>query len=341
MSLTEQTWLAFYVAAVLALFIDQWIGEPAPKWHPVVWMGNYLSHAGVWVQQHTVQAQDEKPDWRSFWCGVLAWMLGASLVLLLAGIWQWFLWRLHWGLAVIFIGISLKPLLSRRMLLDEVQAVEQQLDVSLHSGQQQLARLVSRDVNVLDITQVRESALETLAENLNDSIIAPLFWFALLGLPGAALYRFADTADSMWGYMGQYKKQHWEWAGKWAAKFDDVLAWVPARLTAFLLLATGYIMQRVIKAPKGIWSRALQLSSQASLTPSPNSGWCMAALALVFNVCLRKSGVYVLNAQGVQVRSEHIAQALRLSSYAVLAGMMLWAVGVVLLYALSVYGSLS
>jgi adenosylcobinamide-phosphate synthase len=80
--------------------------------------------------------------------------------------------------------------------------------------------------------QVRESAIESLAENLNDSVVAPLFWFALLGLPGAALYRFANTADAMWGYPGMRGGRYWQWAGKWAARADDVLSWVPARITA-------------------------------------------------------------------------------------------------------------
>ena len=94
----------------------------------------------------------------------------------------------------------------------------------------------------LSAEEVRQSAIETLAENLNDSVIAPLFWFLLLGLPGAALYRFANTADAMWGYPGLRgqgdKQRYWQWAGKWAAHADDVLSWIPARITA-LLLALG------------------------------------------------------------------------------------------------------
>ena len=154
---------------------------------------------------------------------------------------QWLLLQLPLGWAVLLLGVALKPLLAWRMLTDEVAAVEQQLGQSLQAGQQQLARIVSRDVAALDAVQVRESALESLAENLNDSVIAPLFWFALLGLPGAALCRFADTADSMWGYRGNYRGQCWEWAGKWAARADDVLAWLPARITAVALLLAGVV----------------------------------------------------------------------------------------------------
>ena len=106
-------------------------------------------------------------------------------------------------------------------------------------------------MTALSEAQVRESAIETLAENLNDSVVAPLFWFVLLGLPGAALYRFANTADAMWGYRGVYQGQNWEWAGKWAARADDVLSWLPARLTALLLVmaAGGLSLGRLWAGP--------------------------------------------------------------------------------------------
>ena len=310
---------AAYAAVLLTLFIDQWIGEPPPRWHPVVWMGNYLGWAGRWLQARVVIGQSgagdvagaadkaDAADWASFWRGAAAWWLGAVLVLLVAGGLQWLLLQLPLGWAVLLLGVALKPLLAWRMLTDEVAAVEQQLGQSLQAGQQQLARIVSRDVAVLDVVQVRESALESLSENLNDSVIAPLFWFLLLGLPGAALFRFADTADSMWGYRGVYRGKRWEWAGKWAAKVDDWLAWLPARLTGIGLLLAA-------------WPRRLRLSAlrqQAAQTPSPNSGWPMAALALALDVQLRKPGVYTLHADGVQAQPGHVPQAIRLAQRAI------------------------
>jgi len=91
--------------------------------------------------------------------------------------------------------------------------------------------------------------IETLAENLSDSVVAPLLWFALLGLPGAALYRFANTADAMWGYPGVHGGRYWQWAGKWAAHADDVLNWLPARLTAgLLMLGAGRTLWQALPA---------------------------------------------------------------------------------------------
>src|SRR5690606_19461691 len=137
----------------------------------------------------------------------------------------------------------------------------------------------------------RESVIESLAENLNDSVVAPLFWFVLFGLPGVALYRFANTADAMWGYPGWRgsgaRARWWLWAGKWAARADDAMSWVPARLTAAMLLGVQAAAGRVVSP--GSVRRA------ARLTPSPNGGWPMGAMALALGVRLGKPGAYVLN----------------------------------------------
>ena len=199
-----------------------------------------------------------------------------------------------------------------------VAQVETALGQGLQAGREQLAHLVSRDVQRLDEAGVRESAIETLAENLSDSVVAPLLWFALLGLPGAALYRFANTADAMWGYPGMHGGRHWQWAGKWAAHADDVLNWLPARLTAGLLM---------LGARRTLW-RALP--AQAALTPSPNGGWPMGAMALRLGVGLGKPGVYRLNAQAPAPQTVHTWQALRRARFAAWLAVVLCAGGAVL-----------
>jgi adenosylcobinamide-phosphate synthase len=141
--------------------------------------------------------------------------------------------------------------------------------------------------------------VSTLAENLNDSVVAPLFWFAVAGLPGAALYRFANTADAMWGYMGERGGRDWTWAGRWAARVDDALSWLPARLTALLIA--------LLSAGRG-WSAVV---ANAGLTPSPNGGWPMGALAVGLGIRLGKPGVYELNGQGRAPWAADTALALR------------------------------
>ncbi|OYQ40290.1 cobalamin biosynthesis protein CobD [Rhodoferax sp. TH121] len=301
--------LTIAVALPMALLVDRWWGEPRLRLHPVVWMGNYLSATGTWVQRHT-QQQPELRDLKAFWLAAVVWCAGAAMVSGAAWALQSAMDTLPWWAEGLALGLLLKPMLAWAMLKREVLAVEAALGESLDAGRERLRWLVSRDVAQLTDTQVRESAIETLAENLNDSVVAPIFWFVLLGLPGSALYRFANTADAMWGYPGVYKGQNWAWAGKWAARVDDGLSWVPARITAaLLLLAAGVRGMRL----------ARQLPGQARQTPSPNSGWPMAAMALNLDVSLRKPGVYVLNPQGRAALAVDTARALVYASKSLLA----------------------
>lgn len=305
-------WLAMVPA--LALAIDRSLGEPPVRRHPVVWMGRYLSWAGARVAPSadiSAAAASKNPFWR----GAAAWCLGAVAAAAAAWILQaWLLQLADWA-AMLLLALALKPLLAWAMLHDEVLAVEGALSVSLTEGRAQLACLVSRDVQLLDAQQVRESAIESLAENLNDSLVAPLFWFALLGLPGAALFRFANTADAMWGYRGVRPlagvPRDWSRAGTWAARADDVLAWLPARITAALIALLG--------AMQG-WRR---LPGEARRTPSPNSGWPMAAMALVLGVRLGKPGVYTLGEGGREATPADLLRCCQVGSRVAVAAALL------------------
>lgn len=269
------------------MLIDHLWGEPPARIHPVVWMGNYLQWVG--------RSLPEYSPFSALLLGTAFWLLGAVLVAACYGYAGIALATLPLWLRIPLMALLLKPLFALRMLRNEVRAVEQALEESLASGRARLAQIVSRDTMQLDASGVRESALESLSENLSDSVIAPLFWFALFGLPGAAVYRFANTADAMWGYRGR-----WEWAGKWAARADDVLNFIPARLTALAILLAG--ADRL--------SRLRRLPAEASLTSSPNCGWPMGALALSLDIRLRKPGVYTLNENGAEPSALDVATGL-------------------------------
>jgi adenosylcobinamide-phosphate synthase len=276
------------VSIILALLIDRWCGEPPARIHPVVWMGSYLKHAGRGLPNRGPRL--------ALFLGTTYWLAGAALVAAAYGLAGAGFAKLPPWLDIVMTAVLLKPLLALRLLLNEVGAVENSLMRSVECGRARLAHIVSRDTANLDSGEVRESSLESLAENLSDSVIAPLFWFALFGLPGAAVYRFANTADAMWGYRGR-----WEWAGKFAARADDLLNLIPARMTAIGLLLAG---------PNRM-SLLLRLPREAARTASPNSGWPMGALALSLNVRLRKPQVYALNALGSAPSAAHTATALR------------------------------
>ncbi|SCK53332.1 adenosylcobinamide-phosphate synthase [Variovorax sp. HW608] len=284
-------WALVSIAALwLALAIDRWMGEPPSAWHPVVWMGRYLGWIGERIAPRDGEGRTHPLS--RFAAGAVAWCAGALLVAAVACAVVLIAGSLPAWAAALLSGFVLKPLFAWRMLRDEVLAVEAALGRSPGEGRTQLARLVSRDVRALSAVEVRESAIESLAENLNDSLVAPLFWFALLGLPGAAIYRFANTADAMWGYRGA----RWEWAGKWAARVDDVLSWLPARITAALLLPGSSV--------GWAWCRR-----EARKTPSPNGGWPMGAMALLLGVRLAKPGVYVLNGKASVATASDTARA--------------------------------
>ncbi len=313
----------------VACVVDWRWGEPPAAWHPVVGMGKFFGFFGPRLAV--------LPPPQARLAGALVWLWGAVMVMALAltldvvlgalagaavqallpalgaragagaGAWtvvgdgrtavgpMWTAALALMAVRAVATGVLLKPLMAWRMLHDEVAAVDVGLARSLQAGQGQLARLVSRDVTVLDELAVRESAIETLAENLNDSVVAPLMWFVLLGLPGAALYRYANTGDAMWGYM-----DHRRWYGQWAARADDLLSWLPARLTAMCL---------ALAAGRGLSLPALR--EEAARTPSPNGGWPMGAIALLLGVRLRKPGIYTLNAAGRDATAADLHLALR------------------------------
>jgi adenosylcobinamide-phosphate synthase len=162
--------------------------------------------------------------------------------------------------------------------------------------------LVSRDVTNLDASHVVGAAISSLAENLNDSVVAPLLAYRLGGLPTAYAYRAINTADAMLGY----RTPELEWFGKPAARADDIVNWIPARLTALLIaIASG--------APRESLNVA---RADARRCPSPNGGWPMAAMAGALGVVLVKRGVYTLHARGRHPTPADLARARRVTTLA-------------------------
>ena len=158
--------------------------------------------------------------------------------------------------------------LSARTLRSEVRQVFEALEQSTDAGRKQLSRIVGRDTATLEPQYIQSAALETLAENLSDGVIAPLFWFALLGAPGMLTYKMINTLDSMIGY----KNDRYFYFGKFAARLDDATNYIPARITAFLMLLSANKLSKT--------AFVLKNGSQHS---SPNSGYPEAALAAILN----------------------------------------------------------
>ena len=152
-------------------------------------------------------------------------------------------------------------------MIREVRAVFLALDRSLDEGRQQVARIVGRDTSELSAQEVRTAALETLAENLSDGVIAPLFWFAILGTPGMLAYKMVNTLDSMIGYKTECYRDF----GCWAAHIDDIANYIPARLTALLMILSS--------GSRSTSSLFTFVRANGRNHASPNSGYPEAALA--------------------------------------------------------------
>lgn len=175
-------------------------------------------------------------------------------------------WLSDWNIYVA-IGVGMVCVfycVAGTTLIREVREVFRAVDRSLDEGRQQVARIVGRDTSVLDAQQIRTAALETLAENLSDGVIAPMFWFAVLGVPGILAYKMVNTLDSMIGY----KNERYRRFGCWAAHIDDLANCLPARLTALLMVLVS-----------GRWSAFSIVKKYGRMHASPNSGYPESALA--------------------------------------------------------------
>ncbi len=288
-------------AVVVAAGFDL-LGEPPASLHPVVWYGRLIE---LMVK---VAPYGKFPQ---LLYGVGMMMAAAPMALIPAwavhcaakGARAVLLRRKHpgyaWGAYALTEGIYLKPFFALRMLVDAGRAVRLALERDdLPGARSALRSLVSRERSQLGSELVGAAAIESLAENLSDSVVAPLFYFALFGLPGAALYRLVNTCDSMVGYHGRY-----EYLGKAAARLDDLLNVLPSRLTALLILVLAPLFGGSRQAGWHIWRR------DARKTASPNAGHPMAAAAGALQVQLTKVGHYTLGDPWRAVTTERVRRA--------------------------------
>ena len=195
--------------------------------------------------------------------------------------------------SIAYFGLSILPPLGRvgvgfilvfyclagTTLIREVRQVFLAVDRSLEEGRRQVARIVGRDTSALSAQEARTAALETLAENLSDGVIAPLFWYMLLGVPGMMAYKMVNTLDSMIGY----KTDRYRDFGCWAAHIDDIANYIPARLTA-LLMILGHWLLTIGQKPTAKSQKPIAFVRQyGPCHASPNSGYPEAALAGILN----------------------------------------------------------
>lgn len=173
-------------------------------------------------------------------------------------------------------------------LTKEVRNTFKAVDRSLEEGRKQVGRIVGRDTSKLDKQEIRTAALETLAENLSDGVIAPLFWYFLLGVPGMMAYKMVNTLDSMIGY----KTERYNLFGRVAAHIDDIANYIPARLTAMLMTATLAFPDIKKRSIRKVHALLRFIATYGPKHASPNSGWPEAALAGMLDCCFGGPHIY-------------------------------------------------
>ncbi len=248
--------------AILILLVgwlaDLLIGDPRWLPHPIVLFGKVIALFERWLNRGS--------------CRMLKGALCA--LLLIAGVYFAFSWLIRWLYSInVFLALGVSAVcvfycLAGTTLIREVREVFRAVDRSLDEGRAQVARIVGRDTSQLSAQEVRTAALETLAENLSDGVVAPLFWYLLLGVPGMMAYKMVNTLDSMIGYRTERYRQF----GCIAAHIDDVANYLPARITALLMLIVTWRFGRLADVT---WFGREQ--------DSPNSGYPEAALACILD----------------------------------------------------------
>jgi adenosylcobinamide-phosphate synthase len=263
---------AVTLAVVLccALVVDRLIGDPHSRYHPVALLGSFI---GLWGKPSYYPVRVQRI------AGVLLWALTIVLFTLPFIL---FTALAPWSLYLLMAPFLLKCCFAWRSLEEHTVAVISSLNESVETGREKVRLLVSRNTAELDRDHILSAGYESMTENLTDSIISPLFWFSLFGLTGAAVCRAINTMDAMLGYRDERERIGW-----WPARSDDILNYIPARITVLLLL--------IWFTTRGTASHAWQiLRRDARKRPGFNGGIVMGAMAGGTGIRFEKPGVYVI-----------------------------------------------
>ena len=281
---------------IIAVVIDVIFGEPHAKIHPVVWMGKLID----FFKEHLI-------SYRSKISGIIL----TSLVVMIFTLATYVLLHLsafNYILYILISSIILSTTFAIKVLLTSAENMKNDIDCNIEKARKSMSYLVSRNTMELTEEDLISATIETLTENITDSIIAPLFYAFIFGVLGAVVYRVINTLDAMVGYKTPEKIK----IGWCPAKLDDVLNFIPARITGILVVIAAAFLRLN-------WKNAYEIMRRDARKPdSPNSGYSMAAAAGALDIKLEKIGYYEIGDELSPLTTDKITEAVLLSKITVL-----------------------
>jgi adenosylcobinamide-phosphate synthase len=284
------------IIILLAIIVDLLFGEPPSKIHPVVLMGQLISFTKKFLIKYNNKSSGI----------VLTTIILTIFVLLFAVILK--ISTIYYFLYLIISAVLLSTTFAIKSLIDSVKNVREDLKIDIDKAKHSMSYLVSRDTSKLSESDIVSACIETLTENITDSVTAPLIYTYIFGVLGGVFYRVVNTLDAMVGYKNPENLN----IGWFPAKFDDLLNYLPARITGILVVIASVFLKLDWKSSYKIMMR------DAKKTPSPNSGYPMAAAAGALGIQLNKHGYYKLGDNLNPLKIETITETILLTKITII-----------------------
>jgi len=283
--------LNIIIIIFIAVTLDLILGEPPAKIHPVVWMGKLIDYFRNYLIKY-----------RNKLSGILLTLIIALIFTLATYVllnWLTFNYIIYILVSAVVLSITF----AIKALYNAAEGIENDLNVDMVRARKSMSYLVSRNTDELSQSEIVSAAIETLTENITDSVIAPLFYAFIFSVPGAVVYRAINTLDAMVGYKTPENIE----IGWFPAKTDDVLNYIPARVTGILVVIAAALLRMN-------WRNAYRIMMRDARNPeSPNSGYPMAAAAGALGIKLKKIGYYEIGDEIDVLSPDKIAKAVSLS----------------------------
>jgi len=297
-----ELWIDAFAIVVLALLIDRFVGEVPNSIHPLRWMGNILCGIDRMIKNRS----SVKASILGFMSYILVFIIFGTIGLLITSLLRHFvsmydplIGEIVWIIATAFVFKIQFAVFSFRHHCDPI--CRDLDDGKTEDAAAKVQMIVSRNTKGMDAEHIASSCCETISENLVDSIISPVFYFGLLGLPGAIMFRCANLMDAMWGYLNDKYAR----LGFFPAKFDDVLGFLTSRVSPYFVALAALFLRMD-------WRAAVPAAKKEhTKTPSPNSGWPMTAVSAALGISMEKKGVYVMG-EGALPTTNDVQRCMRL-----------------------------